>query len=152
MWCPVDMLMSTPQWPVAWLGGRGQPGSTAEAPRGNDPTCNQPSSQVSPAHKFCSCPTLGLTLVFVVDLAPPPLSSSVLDDRRTAYSLAVSPLGNLAAATDCFGRVLLVDTRQLLVTRMWKGTPLQLVVYSLLKTAGSKYSASRGWFAVCRLS
>ena len=75
------------------------------------------------------------------------------------YSLAVSPLADLAAAVDCFGRVLLVDTQQLLVARMWKGEPPQVVLCPQLRSAGSKYSVVAGvqdvcvseWCAVCRL-
>jgi len=51
----------------------------------------------------------------------PPTSTSVPDSRRSIGTIVVSPLGNLAAAVDCFGRVLLVDCETLIIRRMWKG-------------------------------
>ncbi len=49
-------------------------------------------------------------------------STNIPDDRRTVNTIVVSPLGNLAAVVDCFGRVLLLDSQELVIRRMWKGT------------------------------
>ena len=43
------------------------------------------------------------------------------DKRRHAYSLVLSPCGHLAACTDDFGRVLLIDSAKGVVIRMLKG-------------------------------
>ena len=51
-----------------------------------------------------------------------PMSTNIPDGRRSILSLSVSPLGNLAAAVDGFGRVLLLDCETLVIRRMWKGT------------------------------
>ena len=51
-----------------------------------------------------------------------PMSTNIPDNRRSVVSISVSPLGNLAAAVDCFGRVLLLDCETLVIRRMWKGT------------------------------
>ena len=51
-----------------------------------------------------------------------PMSSNIPDSRRSVLSVCVSPLANLAAAVDCFGRVLLLDCQTLIVRRMWKGS------------------------------
>ena len=48
-------------------------------------------------------------------------STNVPDGRRTVHSIVVSPMGNLAAVVDCFGRVLLLDSQELVLRRMWKG-------------------------------
>lgn len=50
-----------------------------------------------------------------------PMSTNIPDERRTVYSLTPSPMGDLAAAVDCFGRVLLLDCGSVVVRRMWKG-------------------------------
>ena len=49
-------------------------------------------------------------------------STNIPDERRTVYSLTPSLVGDLAAAVDCFGRVLLLDCGGVVVRRMWKGT------------------------------
>jgi hypothetical protein len=43
------------------------------------------------------------------------------DPQRTIQSIILDPTGRLAAATDAFGRVLLIDTVDNIVVRMWKG-------------------------------
>ncbi|KAG3165026.1 hypothetical protein PI124_g4824 [Phytophthora idaei] len=43
------------------------------------------------------------------------------DERRRCRVLVLSPTGRLAAVSDTFGRILLVDTSRMLVIRMWKG-------------------------------
>ena len=43
------------------------------------------------------------------------------DARRTVVSVSVSPLGDLAALVDGFGRVLLLDCQTFTIRRMWKG-------------------------------
>ena len=55
-----------------------------------------------------------------------PMSTNVPDGRRTVSSITVSPLGNLAAAVDCFGRVLLLECESLVIRRMWKGGLLNI--------------------------
>ena len=50
-----------------------------------------------------------------------PLSSNISDTPRDIHSLILSPRGVLAVATDNFGRVLLLDTRRKVVSRVWKG-------------------------------
>lgn len=50
-----------------------------------------------------------------------PMEVSIPDNRRSILSIAVSPLGNLAALVDSFGRVILLDCDNLVVRRMWKG-------------------------------
>ena len=50
-----------------------------------------------------------------------PLSSNISDSPRKINSLSLSPRGVLAVATDNFGRVLLLDTRRKVVSRLWKG-------------------------------
>ena len=49
-------------------------------------------------------------------------STNIPDIRRQVNSIVVSPIGNLAALVDGFGRVLLLDTVSLAIRRMWKGT------------------------------
>lgn len=51
-----------------------------------------------------------------------PMSTNIPDSRRSVLSVCVSPLANLAAAVDCFGRVLLLDCETLVIRRMWKGS------------------------------
>eukprot|EP00731_Ephydatia_muelleri_P022938 Em0015g521a len=59
------------------------------------------------------------------DMAVPlinlPMSTNVPDQRRSVGSILISPLGNLAALVDGFGRVLVMDVDSLAVRRMWKG-------------------------------
>jgi hypothetical protein len=43
------------------------------------------------------------------------------DQQRTISSVVLDPTGRLAAATDHYGRVLLLDTYEGVVVRMWKG-------------------------------
>ncbi|KAF5208214.1 Rab3 gtpase-activating protein non-catalytic subunit [Thalictrum thalictroides] len=43
------------------------------------------------------------------------------DDPRKGEKLTLSPGGTLAAITDSLGRILLLDTRALVVVRIWKG-------------------------------
>ena len=50
-----------------------------------------------------------------------PMSTNIPDSRRSVLSVCVSPLANLAAVVDCFGRVLLLDCETLVIRRMWKG-------------------------------
>ena len=50
-----------------------------------------------------------------------PLSSNISDAPRKISSLSLAPRGVLAVATDNFGRVLLLDTRRKVVSRLWKG-------------------------------
>ncbi len=63
---------------------------------------------VSSTHNNCTC---------ILDLP----STNIPDDRRSVNTVVVSPLGNLAALVDCFGRVLLLDSQELVIRRMWKG-------------------------------
>lgn len=55
----------------------------------------------------------------------PPVSLSVrwgiYDAHRQVNTILEAPNTSLAIATDGFGRVLLVDTRACVITRMWKG-------------------------------
>ena len=48
-------------------------------------------------------------------------STNIPDERRTVYSVTPSPMGDLAVAVDCFGRVLLLDCGAVVIRRMWKG-------------------------------
>lgn len=52
-----------------------------------------------------------------------PLSSKFYlnDQQRQMLSIVLDPTGRVAAATDQFGRVLLIDTFEGVVVRMWKG-------------------------------
>ena len=50
-----------------------------------------------------------------------PLNSNISDAPRRIASVCLSPGGVLAVATDNFGRVLLLDTRRKVISRMWKG-------------------------------
>ena len=47
---------------------------------------------------------------------------SIPDNRRCILSIAVSPLGNLAALVDTFGRVILLDCDNFVIRKIWKGT------------------------------
>ena len=58
-----------------------------------------------------------------------PMSTNIPDSRRSVLSVCVSPLGNLAAAVDCFGRVLLLDCETLIIRRMWKGNDLLVMCH-----------------------
>lgn len=49
------------------------------------------------------------------------MDSSIPDNRRSISSIAISPLGNLAALVDSFGRVILLDCESITIRRMWKG-------------------------------
>jgi hypothetical protein len=49
------------------------------------------------------------------------MDSSIPDSRRSIVSIVVSPLSNLAALVDSFGRVILLDCEMFTVRRMWKG-------------------------------
>lgn len=46
---------------------------------------------------------------------------SVPDKRRTGLSLSLAPGRRLAAVTDDFGRVTLIDVQRGVALRMWKG-------------------------------
>ena len=48
-------------------------------------------------------------------------SCNLHDQSRAVEDITISPCGRLAAAVDSFGRVLLVDTQRMLITKMWKG-------------------------------
>jgi len=48
------------------------------------------------------------------------------DQRRTGESVVPSPDGRLVATTDSFGRIILIDTRNGVAVRMWKGKVLIL--------------------------
>lgn len=50
-----------------------------------------------------------------------PMDSSIPDSRRSVLSVVVSPLGNLAALVDGFGRIFLLDCESFTVRKMWKG-------------------------------
>jgi len=43
------------------------------------------------------------------------------DQRRTGETVVPSPDGRLVATTDSFGRIILIDTRNGVAVRMWKG-------------------------------
>lgn len=43
------------------------------------------------------------------------------DKRRIGESIVLSPDGRLAATTDCFGRVMIIDANQGYALRIWKG-------------------------------
>ena len=51
-----------------------------------------------------------------------PMEMSIPDNTRCILSVTVSPLGDLAALVDSFGRVMLLDCDSMAVRRMWKGT------------------------------
>lgn len=55
------------------------------------------------------------------------MDSSIPDNRRSVLSIAISPLGTLAALVDSFGRVLLLDCENFTIRRMWKGAITQHV-------------------------
>lgn len=44
------------------------------------------------------------------------------DSRRHGESICLSPCNTLAAVTDDFGRVILLDVARGIAIRMWKGT------------------------------
>lgn len=46
------------------------------------------------------------------------------DSRRHGESICLSPCNTLAAVTDDFGRVILLDVARGIAIRMWKGTSL----------------------------
>lgn len=46
---------------------------------------------------------------------------SCVDLRRNLASLTIDPTGRLAATTDSFGRVLLLDLLQNIIVKIWKG-------------------------------
>jgi len=48
------------------------------------------------------------------------------DQRRTGESIVPSPDGRLVATTDSFGRIILIDTRNGVAVRMWKGDIISL--------------------------
>lgn len=54
----------------------------------------------------------------------PPLSTNIPDERRTVNSISVSPIGDLSACVDGFGRVLLLDNHAMTIRKMWKGMRL----------------------------
>lgn len=64
------------------------------------------------------------------------------DSRRHGESICVSPCNTLAAVTDDFGRVVLLDVARGIATRMWKGASLQ-------NSCGSRAAVSpfRSWLA-----
>ncbi|XP_019855954.1 PREDICTED: rab3 GTPase-activating protein non-catalytic subunit-like isoform X1 [Amphimedon queenslandica] len=49
------------------------------------------------------------------------MSTNIPDLRRVVCSISVSPLADLAALVDEFGRILLLDINNLIIRRMWKG-------------------------------
>ena len=49
------------------------------------------------------------------------LGSNISDAPRKITSLSLAPRGVLAVATDNFGRVLLLDARRKVISRLWKG-------------------------------
>jgi len=51
-----------------------------------------------------------------------PLTRSIRDQPRTVVSISLDPLcSHYAVSCDTLGRILLIDTEQLLICRMWKG-------------------------------
>ena len=48
-------------------------------------------------------------------------STNIPDERRAVSSISVSPLGDLCACVDHFGRVLLLHSHSMTIRRMWKG-------------------------------
>ncbi len=58
-----------------------------------------------------------------------PMDCSIPDNRRSVLSIAISPLGNLAALVDSFGRILLLNCDSLAIRRMWKGMYLNNYTY-----------------------
>ena len=48
-------------------------------------------------------------------------SCNLDDQSRAVDDVVISPCGRLATAVDSFGRILLVDTQRMLITKMWKG-------------------------------
>lgn len=62
------------------------------------------------------------------------MDSSIPDSRRSVSSIAVSPLGTLAALVDSFGRVLLLDCESFTLRRMWKGIYVLTLYYSCMVT------------------
>ncbi|KAJ8616497.1 hypothetical protein MRB53_035869 [Persea americana] len=66
------------------------------------------------------------------------------DHPRKGEKLTLSPSGTLAAVTDSLGRILLLDTRALVVVRLWKGyrDACCLFMEMLVGTNGSSSSSS----------
>lgn len=58
-------------------------------------------------------------LIFCQNLAAFPLTC-LKDHPRRGEKLTLSPSGTLAAITDSLGRIMLLDTRALVVVRLWK--------------------------------
>lgn len=56
---------------------------------------------------------------------------SVPDKRRTGLSLSLAPGRRLAAVTDDFGRVTLIDVQRGVALRMWKGNVIYVCVLKL---------------------
>lgn len=55
------------------------------------------------------------------------------DHPRKGEKLTLSPSGSLAAITDSLGRILLLDTKALVVVRLWKVLDdLYLLIYIML--------------------
>ena len=75
-----------------------------------------------------------------------PMSTNIPDYRRSVLSVCVSPLGNLAAMVDCFGRVLLLDCEALVIRRMWKGVSK---TFTPLSVATSPKCSLFDWSVTC---
>ncbi|CAH0519120.1 unnamed protein product [Peronospora belbahrii] len=75
--------------------------------------------------KQANCAQLGASVTdAAAEHVPAPVSSTrsiYEDERRRCRVLVLSPTGRLAAVSDTLGRILLVDTSQMIVIRMWKG-------------------------------
>jgi hypothetical protein len=63
------------------------------------------------------------------------LRFGLYDKRRAGESIVQSPDGCLAATTDSFGRVVLIDILHGVAVRMWKGR-LPTVSYFILNNLG----------------
>eukprot|EP00957_Ditylum_brightwellii_P185733 14140625-Ditylum_brightwellii.AAC.1 len=72
---------------------------------------------------------------------------SLLDPPRRFTSITVDPNGNLAAAADTLGRVLLIDLETKQVVRLWKGVREAVCFWIQLprpRTSSSKHSSGGG--------
>ena len=65
--------------------------------------------------------TASMQLYYSVSPLSSSCSTNIPDPRRHVKSIVLSPVGNLAALVDGFGRVMLLDVSSLVIRRMWKG-------------------------------
>ncbi|XP_065904739.1 rab3 GTPase-activating protein non-catalytic subunit-like isoform X3 [Dysidea avara] len=78
-----------------------------------------------------------------------PMSCNLHDQSRAVEDITISPCGRLAAAVDSFGRVLLVDTQRMLITKMWKGYRGAQCGWIVVNECNSSESTARQALCLC---